>query len=84
MGLLIDTLRATSLSMQRQQKYYGEYPELSKISPKRYSISTIIRSYKSAVSKNIRKTSPHFAWQSRFYDRIIHDETDLCHTSDYI
>ena len=44
---------------------------MSSISPKPGSLSTIIRSYKSAVTKNAHQIDPEFAWQSRFYDHVI-------------
>lgn len=47
--------------------------QMSKISPKSGSISTIIRSYKSVVSKNIRLIEPNFKWLSRYHDIIIRD-----------
>ena len=46
---------------------------MSSISPKPGSLSTIIRSYKSAVTKDARKIDPDFTWQARFHDRIIHN-----------
>jgi putative transposase len=48
----------------------GFYQE---ISPKTGSISTMIRSYKSAVSKYSRPINTKFQWQSLFYDHIIRD-----------
>lgn len=41
------------------------------------SLSTIIRSYKSAVTKQVRKFDKSFAWQGRFYDRIIRNKVEL-------
>ncbi len=41
------------------------------MSSKPGSLSTIIRSYKSAVTKYAHKINPEFAWQSRFYDHVI-------------
>ena len=41
------------------------------ISPKSGSISTIIRSYKSAVTKYAHRLGFEFEWQTRFHDRII-------------
>ncbi|MFC2110842.1 hypothetical protein ACFLQ5_00160 [Bacteroidota bacterium] len=32
------------------------------------TVSSIIGSYKSAVTKHARKTNPNFAWQPRFHD----------------
>ncbi len=45
--------------------------KMSLISPKKGSISTIIRSFKSAVTKNATSIQPYFAWQPRFHDHII-------------
>ncbi len=51
------------------------------------SVPTIIRSYKSAVTKKInelRKTLGEKVWQSGFYDRIIKDQTELYFVQKYI
>ncbi|MBU0647668.1 transposase [Patescibacteria group bacterium] len=55
-------------------RLYGKQKFLSHISPKHSSISTIIRSYKSACTKQIRQINPDFSWQSRFYEHIIDDD----------
>jgi REP element-mobilizing transposase RayT len=49
---------------------------MSRISPKKGSISIVIRSYKSACTNAINKTYPglNFQWQSRFHDHIIRDK----------
>jgi len=44
---------------------------MSFISPKSGSLSVVVRSYKSAVTKNVHKSDNHFSWQPRFYDTII-------------
>ncbi|MBL7899711.1 MAG: hypothetical protein JNJ99_14325, partial [Crocinitomicaceae bacterium] len=44
--------------------------KMAAISPKPGSISVIIGSYKSVVSKNAHKISADFNWQERFHDRI--------------
>jgi hypothetical protein len=38
------------------------------------NLASIVRGYKTGVTKNARKINPVFAWQSRFYDHIIRDE----------
>ncbi|MCF8378852.1 MAG: hypothetical protein K9H49_04695 [Bacteroidales bacterium] len=43
----------------------------SSISPKSGSLSALIRSYKSAVTKDSRPFEPQFEWQERFHDRIV-------------
>ncbi|PKL81722.1 MAG: transposase [Ignavibacteriae bacterium HGW-Ignavibacteriae-3] len=57
----------------------------SKMSPKSGSLSSIIRSFKSAVSKNIHEYGcTDFSRQSRFYDRIIRNENELFNIRRYI
>lgn len=46
---------------------------MAAISPKSGSLPTIIRSYKSAVSKQARDIHADFAWQTRFHDHIIRE-----------
>lgn len=58
--------------------------QMAKISPKPGSISTIIRSYKSVVSKNARKIHADFGWQSRFHDHIIRNTTSFNNIQNYI
>ena len=58
--------------------------QMMKISPKQGTISTIIRSFKSAVTRKSRKILPNFAWQSRFHDRIIRDQNELNRIQQYI
>jgi REP element-mobilizing transposase RayT len=70
----VETLHATSL--QRQN--------MSSISPKKGSLSTIIRGFKSAVTKHARQININFAWQSRFYDHVIRNEKSLYSISEYI
>lgn len=63
-------------SLQSDSVSEAEY--FSGISPQKGSLSAIIRSYKSAVTKLIHTDlDPTFAWQARFYDHIIRSEHDL-------
>ena len=66
------------------QRPYNNY--FSRISPKPKSLSAIIRSFKSIVTKTIRQKSPvaSFAWQPRFHDHIIRNETSLKAIRQYI
>ena len=59
---------------------------MSIISPKRGSLSTVIRSYKSNCTKTINKIQNkfNFQWQPRFYDHIIRDEKSLHNIRKYI
>ena len=75
--LPVETLRATSLQQTIHQRF-------SRISPKPNSISTIIRSFKSAVTKSCHDQGLIFQWQERFYDMIIRDEIELYFVRQYI
>lgn len=73
--LQVKTLHATSLPIPKKMAF---------ISPKQGSLSTIIRSYKSAVTKNARQIHADFAWQSRFHDHIIRNNKSFQTISEYI
>jgi len=48
------------------------------------TISSIIGSYKSAVTKHAHRLGYNFAWQSRFYDHIIRNGESFNQINDYI
>jgi len=48
------------------------------------TISSIIGSYKSAISKHTHRLGYKMDWQSRFYDHIIRDDAEYCRIADYI
>lgn len=54
------------------------------ISPKPGSIATIVRSYKSAVTKQARAIHSDFGWQTRYHDHIIRNNESFHHISEYI
>jgi Transposase IS200 like. len=56
----------------------------SLISLKTGSLGSVIRSYKSAVSKSVRKINPDFEWQKSYYDHIIRTNTELNRIRKYI
>ena len=57
---------------------------MASISPKPGSLGTIIRSYKSAVSKNVRMVIPDFSWQPGYYDHLIRSDGELERIRKYI
>lgn len=58
---------------------------MSIISPKIGSLSTTIRSYKSAVTKFVRNNiNKQFVWQPRFYEHIIRNEKSLFEIRKYM
>ena len=57
---------------------------MSFISPKSGSLSVVVRSYKSAVTKHIHRLDSHFSWQPGFYDTIICTTWQLSRIRKYI
>ncbi|AYO58293.1 hypothetical protein CO230_09300 [Chryseobacterium sp. 6424] len=59
---------------------------MADISPKPGSVSTIIRSYKSACTKQINMMLPtlNFGWQSRFHDHVIRNQQEHFRIAQYI
>jgi REP element-mobilizing transposase RayT len=57
----------------------------TRLSPRKGTISVIIRTYKAAVTTICRRNGwNYFRWQTRFYDRIIRSDKELENIRDYI
>lgn len=52
--------------------------------PQRKNLSSIMRGFKSSVTKDARQINPDFAWQDRFHDHLIRDEETLNKIRHYI
>jgi hypothetical protein len=60
----VETLHATSLQQQQQPpKSRTKNEKMAAISPKSNSVSTILRSYKSAVTKHANRLGLDNGWQ---------------------
>ena len=58
---------------------------MSQLSPKSGTLSVIVRSYKSSVTRWCRQNGNDiFQWQSRFYENIIRDKKSLNNICRYI
>ena len=57
---------------------------MSSISPKPGSLSVVVRSFKSAVSKYAHRVDNDFSWQTGFYDTIICTNGQLKRIRKYI
>ena len=57
---------------------------MADISPKSNSVSTIIRSYKSAVTKHANRLGLQNGWQPRFHDHIIRNDAEYQRIANYI
>ena len=58
--------------------------QMANISPKSGTISAIMRSYKSVVTKNARFIHADFGWQPRFHDHIIRNVPEWERIQTYI
>jgi putative transposase len=56
----------------------------NKFGPQSGNISSVIRGYKAALKSFATTNKIEFAWQSRFYDRIIRDEDEMKRIRKYI
>jgi len=57
---------------------------MASISPKSGSLSTILRSFKSAVTKDAHFIHADFEWQTRFHDHIIRNDESYHTIKNYI
>jgi REP element-mobilizing transposase RayT len=89
----VETLHATSLrgttSLQgatslQDTPIAKKNEQMANISPQPNSVSTIIRSYKSAVTKHAHRLGFEFQWQTRFHDHIIRDGASFQKINNYI
>ena len=79
--VVVETLHC-NVSTNDQNEIKNE--KMVKISPKPGTISTIIRSYKSVVTKNAHYIHADFEWQERFHDHIIRDSESFERIQNYI
>jgi putative transposase len=52
--------------------------------PQSKNLASIIRGFKTGVTKNARQINPGFAWQPRYYDHIIRDDKSYQNITHYI
>ncbi len=79
----VETLHATSLPTHGPAAS-DKNEFMSSISPKRGTLSSVVRSYKSAVTRAVHLNYPGFSWQPRYYDSIINDDQLKQKIQDYI
>jgi putative transposase len=86
----VETRHALSLR-QRQQQQQTEPPQPRQPFPQqrfqnqgKNTVSSIIGSYKSAVTKHANRLGLEFGWQARFHDHIIRDDPEFQRINDYI
>ena len=80
-NVVVETLQC-NISTDDENRIKNE--KMAKISPKPGTISTIIRSYKSVVTKHAHYIHADFEWQERFHDHIIRDSESFERIQNYI
>lgn len=80
----VEALRLETLQCNVSTENGNKNEQMAMISPKSGSISTIIRSYKSVVTKNSHYIYADFKWQERFHDNIIRDSDSFERIQSYI
>ncbi|MBQ5857146.1 MAG: hypothetical protein IIW55_07540 [Bacteroidales bacterium] len=58
--------------------------KMSMIGKKRGRMSLVLSKYKSSITRYALKNDIHFAWQTRFHDRIIRDYNEFNNIDNYI
>ncbi len=83
---LVRTSRSVAGNAPTSANQTGSSEWFSSISPQSGSISTIIRSFKSAVTRiaNLQFHEAQFSWQPRFYDHIIRNKAEYFRMANYI
>jgi REP element-mobilizing transposase RayT len=81
----VEPLHATALQLPQPPTPISPKNEsMANISPKQGSLSTVIRSYKSAVTHYANKNNLPSGWQERFHDHIVRNEQEFKRIYDYI
>jgi putative transposase len=81
-GVRVDTGHALYLPEQPQQtnpEYHYRFRN-----PGKNTISTMVGSFKSVVTRLSRPINKNFGWQTRFYDNIIRSHADYTRIANYI
>lgn len=62
----------------------NDWPDARPRNIKKNSLSSVVGSFKGAVTKNMKHLGYDFGWQPRFHERIIRDDHHLATTTIYI
>ena len=57
---------------------------MSRVTQMQSWLSVVIRQFKQSITRFARTTQPSFAWQERYYDRIIRNQGEINRIAEYI
>ncbi len=84
-GNAVETTHALSLQQQQSLQPTNETIGQNRFQNQgKNTVSSIIGSYKSAISKHANRMGLIIDWQSRFYEHIIRDDADYSRIAEYI
>ena len=67
-----------------ENKYNHKITQGNTFSPQSKNLAAIVRGFKSAVTHQAKSIHSAFAWQTRFYDHIIRNDTEYQRIAEYI
>ena len=80
---VVETHNYASLRHRRtKQQTNATYK--NKFGPQSKNLASIIRGFKSSVKRWCNENNQNFAWQPRFYDRIVRNDNELNRIKEYI
>ena len=82
--IISETVHAPSLQQPNRWKYDVVDKEMQLISKQKHKLAIAIGNMKSAVTRFANQTPDYFAWQTRFHDRIIRDQSEMNRIATYI
>lgn len=74
----------SSLSTPPPSIATNDLPHKNQFGPQRKNLASIMRGFKSSVTKNAHAINPAFGWQERFHDHIIRDDDECQRIAHYI
>jgi len=83
-GNAVETTHALSPQQQSPQPTNGTIGHQRFQNQGKNTVSSIIGSYKSAISKHANRLGLIIDWQSRFYEHIIRDDAEYSRIAEYI
>ena len=74
----------TNNNPKKTDKSAGINEYMSSLSPKKNTLSVVIRGLKSAITKYAHEHSIRFVWQTKYHDRIIRNSAEMNSIAEYI
>ena len=82
--VIIDDIVGTQNFVETQNFASLHDNDPNKFGPQSKNLASVIRGFKIGVTKFARQNNIPFAWQSRYYDRIIRDTAEMNRIAEYI